>query len=98
MSGAISKRFGPAELEPVIEFATIIRIVAITGNCADAHEATAPLIPPHWPEVGPRGADHHHDLLWGAAPAMTVMRERIRGQIWPAPSAARSVRGLRVAG
>ena len=68
----ISQSGATAELEPVIEhFEAIgIPIIAITGNPRSmlGEAATAPLVLPHWPEVGPGsgGADHLDDHDAGA--------------------------------
>jgi len=73
-----------AELEPVIDHfnAAGIPIVAITGNPQSplAHAAAAPLILPHWPEVGPESVapttSTTMSLALGDALAMTVMRQK----------------------
>jgi arabinose-5-phosphate isomerase len=73
-----------AELEPVIDHfeAVGIPIIAITGS---AHSplgtaAAAPLILPHWPEVGPESVapttSTTMSLALGDALAMTVMRQK----------------------
>ena len=53
----ISQSGATAELEPVIDHfqAVGIPIIAITGNPRSmlGEAATAPLVLPHWPEVGP---------------------------------------------
>ena len=71
-----------AELEPVVDhFETVgIPIIAITGNAHSplAEAAAAPLILPHWPEVGPESVapttSTTMSLALGDALAMTVMR------------------------
>jgi arabinose-5-phosphate isomerase len=73
-----------AELEPVIDHlqAVGIPIVAITGNSNSplAQAAAAPLILPHWPEVGPEAVapttSTTMSLALGDALAMTVMRQK----------------------
>jgi arabinose-5-phosphate isomerase len=73
-----------AELEPVIDhFQTVgIPIIAITGNAHSplAKAAAAPLILPHWPEVGPEAVapttSTTMSLALGDALAMTVMRQK----------------------
>jgi arabinose-5-phosphate isomerase len=73
-----------AELEPVIDHleAVGIPIVAITGNANSplAKAAAAPLILPHWPEVGPEAVapttSTTMSLALGDALAMTVMRQK----------------------
>ncbi|HUG46200.1 MAG TPA: KpsF/GutQ family sugar-phosphate isomerase [Sphingomicrobium sp.] len=73
-----------AELEPVIDhFQTVgIAIIAITGNAHSplAEAAAAPLILPHWPEVGPEAVapttSTTMSLALGDALAMTVMRQK----------------------
>jgi arabinose-5-phosphate isomerase len=73
-----------AELEPVIDHlqAVEIPIVAITGNAHSplAQAAAAPLILPHWPEVGPESVapttSTTMSLALGDALAMTVMRQK----------------------
>ena len=80
----ISQGGETAELEPVIDhFAQVgIPIVAITGNPASmlAEAATATLILPHWPEVGPESVapttSTTMTLALGDALAMTVMRQK----------------------
>ncbi|HTK59119.1 MAG TPA: KpsF/GutQ family sugar-phosphate isomerase [Sphingomicrobium sp.] len=80
----ISQSGSTAELEPVIEhFQAIgIPIVAITANLRSTlgEAATAPLILPHWPEVGPEAVapttSTTMTLALGDALAMTVMREK----------------------
>ena len=59
-----------------------IPIIAITGNPArcSARRPTAPLILPHWPEVGPEAVapttSTTMTLALGDALAMTVMRAK----------------------
>jgi arabinose-5-phosphate isomerase len=73
-----------AELEPVIDHfeAVGIPIIAITGNPHSplAEAAAAPLILPHWPEVGPESVapttSTTMSLALGDALAMTVMRQK----------------------
>jgi arabinose-5-phosphate isomerase len=73
-----------AELEPVIDHleAVGIPIIAITGNSNSplAQAAAAPLILPHWPEVGPEAVapttSTTMSLALGDALAMTVMRQK----------------------
>jgi arabinose-5-phosphate isomerase len=73
-----------AELEPVIDhFKRVgISIVAITGNSGSmlAEAATAALLLPHWPEVGPESVapttSTTMTLALGDALAMTVMRQK----------------------
>jgi arabinose-5-phosphate isomerase len=73
-----------AELEPVIDHleAVGIPIIAITGNSSSplAQAASAPLILPHWPEVGPEAVapttSTTMSLALGDALAMTVMRQK----------------------
>jgi arabinose-5-phosphate isomerase len=73
-----------AELEPVIDHleAVGIPIIAITGNFNSplAQAAAAPLILPHWPEVGPEAVapttSTTMSLALGDALAMTVMRQK----------------------
>lgn len=77
----ISQSGETAELEPVIDhFQRVgIPIVAITGNASSmlAGAATAPLILPHWKEVGPEAVAPTTSttmaLALGDALAMTVM-------------------------
>lgn len=72
------------ELEPVIDHfqAVGIPIIAITGNPRSplAETADAPLILPHWPEVGPEAVapttSTTMTLALGDALAMTVMRQK----------------------
>jgi arabinose-5-phosphate isomerase len=80
----ISQSGETAELEPVIDHFQHagIPIIAITGHggtmLADA--ATAALVLPHWPEVGPESVapttSTTMTLALGDALAMTVMRQR----------------------
>ena len=80
----ISQSGATAELEPVIDhFAAVgIPIIAITGNARSllGEAAAAPLILPHWPEVGPEAVapttSTTMTLALGDALAMTVMREK----------------------
>jgi arabinose-5-phosphate isomerase len=80
----ISQSGATAELEPVIDhFAAIgIPIIAITGNARSllGEAASAPLVLPHWPEVGPEAVapttSTTMTLALGDALAMTVMREK----------------------
>src|SRR6476619_8385592 len=80
----ISQSGETAELEPVIDhFRSVgIPIIAITGNSTSmlAEAATAPLVLPHWPEVGPVAVapttSTTMTLALGDALAMTVMREK----------------------
>ena len=73
-----------AELEPVIDHfeAVGIPIIAITGNAHSplGEAAAAPLILPHWPEVGPEAVapttSTTMSLALGDALAMTVMRQK----------------------
>jgi arabinose-5-phosphate isomerase len=73
-----------AELEPVIDHfqVTGIPVIAITGNARSmlAEAADAPLVLPHWPEVGPEAVapttSTTMTLALGDALAMTVMREK----------------------
>ena len=73
-----------AELEPVIDHfdAVGIPIIAITGNSNSplGSAAAAPLILPHWPEVGPEAVapttSTTMSLALGDALAMTVMRQK----------------------
>jgi arabinose-5-phosphate isomerase len=73
-----------AELEPVIEHleAVGIPIIAITGNAHSplAEAAAAPLVLPHWAEVGPESVapttSTTMTLALGDALAMTVMRQK----------------------
>jgi arabinose-5-phosphate isomerase len=80
----ISLSGSTAELEPVIDHfdAVGIPIIAITGNPSSplAEAATARLILPHWPEVGPEAVapttSTTMTLALGDALAMTVMRQK----------------------
>jgi arabinose-5-phosphate isomerase len=80
----ISQSGETAELEPVIDhFRNVgIPIIAITGNSTSmlAEAATAPLVLPHWPEVGPEAVapttSTTMTLALGDALAMTVMRQK----------------------
>jgi arabinose-5-phosphate isomerase len=80
----ISQSGATAELEPVIDhFAAVgIPIIAITGNARSllGEAASAPLVLPHWPEVGPEAVapttSTTMTLALGDALAMTVMREK----------------------
>jgi arabinose-5-phosphate isomerase len=79
----ISQSGATAELEPVIDHFQAVRIpiIAITGNPRSmlGEAAAAPLILPHWPEVGPEAVapttSTTMTLALGDALAMTVMRE-----------------------
>src|SRR4029453_10928174 len=72
------------ELEPVIDhFDQVgIPVIAITGNPRSTlgQAAAAPLVLPHWPEVGPEAVapttSTTMTLAMGDALAMTVMREK----------------------
>lgn len=80
----ISQSGQTAELEPVIDhFERVgIPIIAITGNPSSmlADAATAPLVLPHWKEVGPESVapttSTTMTLALGDALAMTVMRQK----------------------
>jgi arabinose-5-phosphate isomerase len=80
----ISQSGATAELEPVIDhFAAVgIPIIAITGHARSmlGEAASAPLVLPHWPEVGPEAVapttSTTMTLALGDALAMTVMREK----------------------
>ncbi len=80
----ISQSGATAELEPVIDHfeAVGIPIIAITGNPRSmlGEAAAAPLVLPHWPEVGPEAVapttSTTMTLALGDALAMTVMREK----------------------
>jgi arabinose-5-phosphate isomerase len=80
----ISQSGETAELEPVIDhFERVqIPIIAITGHAATmlADAARAPLVLPHWPEVGPESVapttSTTMTLALGDALAMTVMRQK----------------------
>ena len=73
-----------AELEPVIDhFRRVgIPVIAITGNSGSmlSEAATASLVLPHWPEVGPEAVapttSTTMTLALGDALAMTVMRQK----------------------
>jgi arabinose-5-phosphate isomerase len=73
-----------AELEPVIDHfeAVGIPIIGITGSMHSplGEAAAAPLILPHWPEVGPESVapttSTTMSLALGDALAMTVMRQK----------------------
>jgi len=73
-----------AELEPVIDHlqAVGIPIIGITGNSNSplGQAAEAPLVLPHWPEVGPESVapttSTTMSLALGDALAMTVMRQK----------------------
>ena len=80
----ISQSGATPELEPVIDHfqAVGIPVIAVTGNGASmlAEAAAAPLILPHWQEVGPEAVapttSTTMTLALGDALAMTVMREK----------------------
>ena len=80
----ISLSGNTAELEPVIDHFEVvgIPIIAITGNPHSplAAAAAAPLLLPHWPEVGPESVapttSTTMSLALGDALAMTVMRQK----------------------
>lgn len=80
----VSQSGETAELEPVIDHLQHvgIPIIAITGNSGSslARASAAPLILPHWPEVGPESVapttSTTMTLALGDALAMTVMRQR----------------------
>jgi arabinose-5-phosphate isomerase len=80
----ISQSGATAELEPVIDHfqAVGIPIIAITGNPRSllGEAAAAPLVLPHWPEVGPEAVapttSTTMTLAMGDALAMAVMREK----------------------
>ena len=80
----ISQSGATSELEPVIDHfqAVGIPIIAITGSARSmlGEAAAAPLILPHWPEVGPEAVapttSTTMTLALGDALAMTVMREK----------------------
>lgn len=80
----ISLSGNTAELEPVIDHfeAVGIPIIAITGNPRSTlgEAAAAPLILPHWPEVGPEAVapttSTTMSLALGDALAMTAMRQK----------------------
>ncbi|MEP7131128.1 MAG: KpsF/GutQ family sugar-phosphate isomerase [Sphingomicrobium sp.] len=80
----ISQSGETAELEPVIDHLERggIPVIAITGNSGSllAQAAAAPLILPHWPEVGPEAVapttSTTMTLALGDALAMTIMRQK----------------------
>ena len=80
----ISQSGETAELEPVIDhFQRVgIPVIAITGNSGSmlAEAASAALVLPHWPEVGPEAVapttSTTMTLALGDALAMTVMRQK----------------------
>ena len=80
----ISQSGETAELEAVIDHFQHARIpiIAITGHAGTmlANAATAALVLPHWPEVGPESVapttSTTMSLALGDALAMTVMRQR----------------------
>src|SRR3954452_11264257 len=80
----ISQSGETAELEPVLDhFARVeIPVIAITGNSGSmlAEAASAALLLPHWPEVGPEAVapttSTTMTLALGDALAMTVMRQK----------------------
>jgi arabinose-5-phosphate isomerase len=80
----ISQSGATIELQPVIDhFDHVgIPIIAVTGNARSmlGEAAAAPLILPHWPEVGPEAVapttSTTMTLALGDALAMTVMREK----------------------
>jgi arabinose-5-phosphate isomerase len=80
----ISQSGATTELEPVIDHfeAVGIPIIAITGNPRSmlGEAAAAPLVLPHWPEVGPEAVapttSTTMTLALGDALAMAVMREK----------------------
>ena len=80
----ISQSGETAELEPVIEHFQHghIPIIAITGHAGTMLDdaATASLVLPHWPEVGPESVapttSSTMALALGDALAMTVMRQK----------------------
>lgn len=80
----ISQSGATSELEPVIDhFAQVgIPVIAVTGNPRSmlAEAAAAPLVLPHWPEVGPEAVapttSTTMTLALGDALAMTVMRQK----------------------
>ena len=80
----ISQSGETAELEPVIDHFqhAHIPIIAITGHAGTmlAEAATAALVLPHWPEVGPESVapttSSTMALALGDALAMTVMRQK----------------------
>ncbi|HEY4071432.1 MAG TPA: KpsF/GutQ family sugar-phosphate isomerase [Sphingomicrobium sp.] len=80
----ISQSGETAELEPVIDhFVSVgIPIIGITGSAGSmlAEAASAALVLPHWPEVGPESVapttSTTMTLALGDALAMTVMRQK----------------------
>ncbi len=80
----ISQSGQTAELQPVIDHldALGVPIIAITGNPGSmlGAVAAAPLVLPHWPEVGPEAVapttSTTMTLALGDALAMSVMREK----------------------
>jgi arabinose-5-phosphate isomerase len=80
----ISQSGETAELEPVVEHLEHvgIPIIGITGNSGSmlAKASTAPLVLPHWREVGPESVapttSTTMTLALGDALAMTVMRQK----------------------
>src|SRR5215208_4882150 len=80
----ISQSGETAELDPVIDhFRRVgIAVIAITGNSGSmlAEAAAAPLVLPHWAEVGPEAVapttSTTMTLALGDALAMTVMRQK----------------------
>lgn len=80
----ISQSGETAELEPVIDHFQHVRIpvIGITGHSGSmlAEAAAAPLVLPHWAEVGPESVapttSTTMTLALGDALAMTVMRQR----------------------
>src|SRR5687767_9907364 len=80
----ISQSGATGELEPVIDHfrAVGIPIISITGNPRSmlAESSAAPLLLPHWPEVGPEAVapttSTTMTLALGDALAMTVMRSK----------------------
>lgn len=80
----ISQSGATSELEPVIDHFQLvgIPIIAITGNPRSmlGEAATASLVLPHWPEVGPEAVapttSTTMTLALGDALAMTVMRQK----------------------
>ena len=80
----ISQSGATAELEPVIDHfeAVGIPVIAITGNPRSmlGEAAAAPLVLPHWPEVGPAAVaptpSTTMTLALGDALAMSVMRQK----------------------
>ena len=80
----ISQSGETAELEAVVDHFqhAMIPIIAITGHAGSmlAEAATAPLVLPHWAEVGPESVapttSTTMTLALGDALAMTVMRQK----------------------